>query len=243
MYHSVYNCFWRAKKITELASERKYAPCCTWQEDADCDNCSSKTELDCKWNRKHLLRFLFALTPMFVVMIGTLVVEVIFTGIWWPILVDVGYFALFFIIETRILCSHCPYYSKDGLILHCLANHGFIKFARYHPEPMSPFERGLLRVGFVLFALVPIGVQIPSIIYAAAPSTRTIFIVLLVLLGTFVITLSIAFTILFTLICTRCVNFSCPFNRVPDDLVDTYLTKSPDMKQAWIDSGYQPSEK
>ena len=33
--------------------------------------------------------------------------------------------------------------------------------------------------------------------------------------------------------CPRCVNFSCPLNTVPKDIVDAYLERNPVMRQAW----------
>jgi hypothetical protein len=39
--------------------------------------------------------------------------------------------------------------------------------------------------------------------------------------------------------CSRCVNFSCPLNRVPKAVVDKYLEKNPVMKEAWERSGYK----
>ena len=156
----------------------------------------------------------------------------------------IGYFTVFFIVETRILCSHCPYYSKDGIMVHCLANHGFIKFYRYHPEPMNLFERTLLIIGFVLFGTIPLVGQVPSIIRIASnlPSEQTIFITLLVLLGVSVLGVIFSFTFLFTRICTKCVNFSCPFNKVPEELVDKYLDLNPDMKSAWLEHGHKSSK-
>ena len=38
--------------------------------------------------------------------------------------------------------------------------------------------------------------------------------------------------------CSRCVNFSCPLNRVPKFRVDGYLAKNSVMKDAWQRSGY-----
>ena len=184
---------------------------------------------------------MLALSPALLISFGAIVVGGVFTGIWWPIGLYIGYSAIFFIVETRILCSHCPYYSRDGLILHCLANHGFIKFYKYHPEPMNKFERMLLIIGFVLFGTIPLVGQVPSIVRIASnlPFERAIFITQLVLLGVSIISIIIGFGFLFTKICTKCVNFSCPFNRVPKELVNSYLDKNADMKAAWVDSGYE----
>jgi hypothetical protein len=38
--------------------------------------------------------------------------------------------------------------------------------------------------------------------------------------------------------CSRCVNFSCPLNAVPRELVDAYLERNPVMRQAWEESGW-----
>ena len=40
-------------------------------------------------------------------------------------------------------------------------------------------------------------------------------------------------------VCPRCVNFSCPLNRVPKRIVDAYLENNPIMKNAWESKGYK----
>ncbi|MCW4036215.1 MAG: hypothetical protein NWE75_03390, partial [Candidatus Bathyarchaeota archaeon] len=40
--------------------------------------------------------------------------------------------------------------------------------------------------------------------------------------------------------CPRCVNFSCPFNKVPGDMVEEYLGNNPAMKDAWSKRGPAP---
>jgi hypothetical protein len=42
--------------------------------------------------------------------------------------------------------------------------------------------------------------------------------------------------------CSRCVNFSCPLNSVPREIVDAYLERNPVMRQAWQDSGWPMGE-
>ena len=37
----------------------------------------------------------------------------------------------FFIIEPRLLCSHCPYYEKEGKVLKCWALRGMPKLWKY----------------------------------------------------------------------------------------------------------------
>ncbi len=37
--------------------------------------------------------------------------------------------------------------------------------------------------------------------------------------------------------CSRCVNFSCPLNLVPNDVVDEFLGRNPVMRKAWEEKG------
>jgi hypothetical protein len=39
------------------------------------------------------------------------------------------------------------------------------------------------------------------------------------------------------------VNFSCPFNRVPKDVVDSFLKENPKMRKAWEKKGYRLGQK
>lgn len=184
------------------------------------------------------------MTPALFLTFGGVIVGSIFTGGWWRLGVLIGYFSVFFIVETRILCSHCPYYSREGLMLHCLANHGFIRFYKYHPEPMNTFERVLLIIGFILFGTLPLLAQVPSIVTVAGgtPFNKSVFITLVTLIGVSVLGVIFSFTFLFTRICTKCVNFSCPFNKVPKEIIDSYLDKNPIMKKAWINHGHNQSK-
>lgn len=47
------------------------------------------------------------------------------------------------------------------------------------------------------------------------------------------------FGVLFKFKCTKCINFSCVFNRVPKRKVDAYLKRNPVMADAWERAGWQ----
>jgi hypothetical protein len=38
--------------------------------------------------------------------------------------------------------------------------------------------------------------------------------------------------------CSRCVNFSCPLNTVPSEIVAAYLARNSVMREAWEASGW-----
>jgi len=65
---------------------------------------------------------------------------------------------------------------------------------------------------------------------------------LLGMIGVTVATLMAGLQFLYILryyFCSKCVNFSCPLNRVPKPMVDEYLAKNAVMKEAWERSGYK----
>jgi len=230
---------------SEQTTEKIIFTSCTHRDDSDCENCKNKDRLDCKWERKLLLRFMYVMLPAFFFGFGGIVIGAVYTGWWWRLGATISYLALFFIVETRILCSHCPYYAEDGKILHCLANHGFFKYARYHPEPLNLFEKTLLVIGFILFGVCFPLAQVYSLVIVVrglASYSLTILAVLAVILALTVISVIIAFTLLFTRICPNCVNFSCPFNSVPKEFIDAYLEQNPEMKEAWLEKGYKMSD-
>ena len=42
--------------------------------------------------------------------------------------------------------------------------------------------------------------------------------------------------------CKRCANFSCSMNKVPKELIDTFLKKNPKMKNAWVACGWETAQ-
>jgi hypothetical protein len=196
---------------------------CTWNEQADCENCNIQGVIACKWDKKLLIGFHGIAWPTVFTSIFGMVVVGFLTGMWWPLYSYIFYFFLMFgIFEIRFLCSHCPYYAEEGKILHCLANHGSYKFWSYHPGPMNKFEKFmmyfLIATTFFVFPLSAMGYGITAANIVSSIS--------------FAVTLK-------TFYCTNCVNFSCPLNSVPKPVIDEYLKMNPVMKQAWEKSGWQ----
>jgi hypothetical protein len=42
--------------------------------------------------------------------------------------------------------------------------------------------------------------------------------------------------------CSRCVNFSCPLNNVPQEIIDAYLARNRVMREAWEEVGWTMGE-
>ncbi|UCB61275.1 MAG: hypothetical protein JSW72_04290 [Candidatus Bathyarchaeota archaeon] len=126
-------------------------------------------------------------------------------------------------------------------MLHCLANHGTIKIWRYNPEPMNTYEKLGFLGGALFFMLFPVVTELYTIytLLDFAGVFNEAIVVLTILVVFSVIGGSIFFFGLTTRICISCVNFSCPFNRVPRKIVNTYLKRNPIMKEAWEKKGYK----
>jgi len=198
---------------------------CTWQDVSGCTDCPIGDTLNCRFNWGDLLYFLAGFLPPAIAVIAGMIRG----GLGWQAVALVGWVGymlfFFFVWEARVLCSHCPYWAEDGRVLHCLANYGVIKMWRYHPEPMSTSEKAQFLVGVGIMVLYPF----PFLIVGGQYILALIALAGLVNLG-------------FSLkkhVCMRCVNFSCPANGVPKEIVEAYLKRNPVMRQAWEESGYR----
>lgn len=90
---------------------------------------------------------------------------------------------------------------------------------------MSRWERLQFIIGIIIFVAYPLP-------FMAIGNQHAFFLVSS--LGIIVF-----FVVLYTKMCTKCVNFSCPLNRVPKEVVDTFLKQNPVMRRAWEKAGYK----
>jgi hypothetical protein len=195
---------------------------CTWQPLSTCQDCPAQGKLMCRLERKDVVHFFMIILPFGV----TAIAGTIHAGYGWVLLLWLAYSLFFFFVwEARVLCRHCPYWAEESTILRCHANYGVVKIWKVEPGPMSKLEKIQFAVGALLFVAFPF----PFLLLGQE--------VLLAFIG-----LSAAVSgafLLRTNVCTRCINFSCPMNAVPKQLVDTYLRRNPAIQAAWEASGYR----
>lgn len=188
---------------------------CIWRPADECKDCPIIGRLKCRFNSKDLFCFiglssLFFLPSFFGIIRG---------GYGWYILGWVVFMLFFFEVwEIRILCSHCPYYAEKGRTLHCIANFGCLKIWKYNPEPMNTSEKVQLMIGVTIL----FGYPFPFLILG-----KQFILALLAGLGAFIF-----FWALRKYTCPRCVNFSCPLNRVSKDIADEFLKRNPIIEKA-----------
>lgn len=193
---------------------------CTWQPPSVCQGCETQGKLMCRFDRQDMVNFLMMILPFGV----TAIAGTIRAGYGWYLLLWLAYSLFFFFVwEAGVLCRHCPYWAEAGKILHCHANYGVIKLWKYQPEPMSRLDKIQFGFGGMLW----VGFPFPFLLLGGE--------YLLALIG-----VSAAISGMFLLrrnVCARCVNFSCPLNAVPGQLVDVYLRLNPQIRAAWEAGG------
>ena len=197
----------------------------------DCQECSSKGKLMCRFDIKDTIYFLIPVLGEWIVMVLGIIHGFISGGLNTLQLIFffasyIGYLVFFFQIwENKILCSHCPYYAfEDEKKVKCYANYGIYKAWKYDPAPMSRFEKIQFIISISIFASYPL-------IFLILAKMYIYFGVSLILSIIWIVSMHF-------LSCSRCPNFSCPLNNVPKNVVDDYLRHNDVMRKAWEEQGY-----
>ncbi len=205
-----------------MSEERNPHHICTWGPEAECTDCEIRGLLICRMDYADLVQFLLLAFNFFIPAVLGMIL-----GGYGVYLIGYAAFWIFFFgfFEIRVLCSHCPFYAERGFILHCPANYGLPKFWRYHPEPMNRWEK----VGLLLGIAILFGYPLPFLVLGRQYALLTVA-VFAVILWMFIMQRNV---------CSRCVNFSCPLNRVPKWVVDAYLQRNEVIGEAWETGGHQ----
>ncbi len=215
---------------------------CTWDENADCEICKDHNLLYCKINPRMQKAFLVLFMPAILTAFFGLVLMGYLTGTWWYLIgYGIFFMILFPVIEFGILCRHCPFYAKEGKILQCLGGSGVPKTYKYSPRPMRKWEHYVMYCYYVVMIGFPIGMMGYGIyIIADNPATYSFFtLITFIAVETALVLSMITFNYCLNVyVCSKCVNFSCPWNGVPKEVVDEYLRQNPVMREAWEKEGY-----
>ncbi len=182
---------------------------CSVQKSPDCDSCTNRTNLMCRYDPADTLHFFMIFLPLLVSAVGGVIVTGNGMYLWGWLAYAIFFF---FIWEANVLCSHCPYWSEPSRILHCHANYGVFKFFRYKPQPMSQSEQIQFIVGALILALYPVGILVVARQFLLAGiATASV--------------VSFGY-LLYRNICVKCVNFSCPLNHVSESYRSAYQKKN-----------------
>jgi hypothetical protein len=208
--------------VVQHTSTLKSSVPCTWQPLSECQGCQANGKLMCRFDSRDMAHFFVIVLPFGVTAIAGIIQAGYGRYLWLWLAYSLFFF---FVWEARVLCRHCPYWADQSRVLRCHANYGVIKIWKYQPGPMSMAEKIQFLIGALLWLAFPFPVLLLGREY------------ILALIG-----VSAAISGIFILrrnVCSRCINFSCPMNSVPKQLVDIYLGRNPEIQAAWEGSGYR----
>lgn len=221
---------------------------CTWRPESYCEehNCDLHGPLACRWDPKEYTFLMHVVqSPPSLIAVFAFVLVGLTTGNWWSFAI-LGWLVIMWPLglETYVLCRHCPYFTDEGKTLTCWALRYEPIWWKYDPRPLNRWETFV--VTYLLFMipmlLWPMGWTAYGVYFIARDYQSFGLVALMGMIGMlFAVAVSAIqfFLILWSKACNRCVNYSCPFNKVPKETVDAYLRLNPCMKEAWVEHGYE----
>ncbi len=192
--------------------------------------------VNCKWNRKLLANYLAIMFPYMITSLISMTLIRLWTGkLAFTLTYGIFLIIFFVFIRTKVLCSHCPYY-KDKRFLDPLP-----KIWKYNPKPMSRIEVIITSIGMIFFLIFP-AISLAYGLWYILEKQEEILIWQITIFGIFM-GLTIIFALFYILklsnsFCTRCINFACPMNRVPKDIVSKYLEVDTELGKIYQESGF-----
>jgi hypothetical protein len=180
-----------------------------------CEGCRAAESVQCHFGPGDLIHFYLISLPVFLVGgAGILAVGMVPLLIWIGVLV-----AFFGFIEIRVMCSHCPHYAEEGSTLRCWANYGSPKLWKYRPGPMSTAENLVFFAGLAAVFGYPLG-------FLVAGGLWFLLVLYLLLATAFAVSLK-------RFLCSKCMNFACPLNGVPEPARRLFWAQNPRVGEAW----------
>ena len=214
---------------------------CIADETSNCAKCDIEGELICFVDKKFANKFSLGNLTYRILAIVIFVFSGMLIKNWWMLIsyVVVVLFT-FLILEPRLLCTHCPFYEKEGKFLKCWALKGMPKLWSYRPGPMNRKEK------FTMFAfgsyidLFPfLGIVWGLIYFGLNYQDNLLYGILLTVTSFLFLIIAGYFSkVLLGNTCKRCANFSCSMNKVSNEIIESFLEKNPKMKESWIACGW-----
>ena len=219
---------------------------CIADENSKCIECELNGRLICIVNRNFANKFMVGNTIYRIVASSILIFSGLLIGQWWMLISYISIVVItFLLIEPRLLCSHCPFYEKEGKCLKCWALRGMPKLWKYRPGPATKTEKTIMLIFGTYIDLFPfVGIIWGIIFFALNVEGNLTFGILLIITSVLFIVVAGYFgKVLLGNMCKKCANFSCSMNKVPKDIIDKFLEKNPKMREAWVKAGWKEQEK
>ena len=215
---------------------------CIADEKSNCIECELEGKLICVVNKKFANRFLLGNTIYRILALTIFVFSGLLIGHWWMLISYAIVLPLtFLVIEPRLLCSHCPFYEKEGRCLKCWALRGMPKLWKYRPGPTTRAEKTIMLIFGTFIDVFPLIGSIWGIIFFGLDTNNNLAVgISLVVTTILFLVVAIYFgKVLLGNACKKCANFSCSMNKVPKEIVKKFLETNPKMKDAWVKAGWK----
>jgi len=219
---------------------------CIADENSNCAECEIEGELICFVEKKFANRFILGNIAYRIFAISILVFSGLMIGHWWMLISYVIILLVtFLVLEPRLLCSHCPFYEKEGKCLKCWALRGMPKLWKYRPGPITKVEKVIMLIFGSFIDIFPFVGAVWGLIFFGLNYSEYLFAGIPLVICTFLFMVIAGYfsRVLLGNACKKCANFSCSMNKVPKEIVDKFLKKNPRMKEAWIACGWQLDQK
>jgi hypothetical protein len=218
---------------------------CTIDKHINCASCSIAGKVDCsRHNPEQMARF-YRTVGLFVgPAVMLLSAATALSRIWWLVPGYVLYWIVYQVVgELFIRCRHCPFWDETSTTLECRINCRVPRprwrilgpLVRYSPRPLAFWEKAVIQILSFGTFLVPMAAA--AAIVLKYPPSRGLtdpwliaMVVFAALQGAGAINLV---RYLFGTLCPTCVHFSCPNNRQPFHIIQSYLNMNPYIREAW----------
>ncbi len=203
---------------------------CGEGENAKCQSCIIEGKLHCRPNKKQTYFYWLNLIPtIFTGVFGLILASIIVLEIMWPVIIT-GLAAFIFWglgLETKLLCSRCPYYGSSQNKISCWALRGYPRLWEYVSRPLSRGERFLLRFIYALIVIVGAGTMLRAVLYMIRNMETFGSIAIMGQSGVLIAFILSGINLLNVkkkVFCSKCANFYCALNSVPDEVKEDFAT-------------------
>ncbi len=189
-------------------------------EETDCQSCELQSSFNCHPTAEDHNFYRFNLLPTIITGLLGMAGALVILKNWLPLIIVAAASFIFWGLglEVRLLCTHCPYYGKEGDRLKCWALRKYPKRWKYRPGPLSRAERALIWLMYAVIAGIPLltmasGAGIVILNYQDYS--------FLALLGTAGLLIAYIFSGVHMLMvkkrvfCSKCANIYCLLNEAP----------------------------
>lgn len=182
----------------------------------ECATCGLDQKIRCRYGAWDSVIFLAMIAPVLVVAIAGAIKAGMGAWLWAWLAYSIVFFML---VEPIILCRYCPYWDMPGSILRCHANYGIVKLVKSKQGDSTTFEK-------VLFIILGLSLFLFPLVLTLIGGEYLLFSIGIVCMVQ-------AIFILKVFICTKCVNFACILNSVPEDEKSKYFEKNETLRDAF----------